>query len=186
MAVEDLGLDAIPRAANGKLLRAKVKEEVINKLAPGANVGLYGDDTLALTRSIVPTHPLEIFYCRVMLNENYHASHHKKASIKWTDLPDDTETLCKENEDVRKLTFDTYIKAIPQMLKELKDPRIGSQWLLDGTWPGQWPKEYFRSKGGAIEGGTDEIQKDTIAKRVLGRPRPAALEQSGQISARSN
>jgi len=36
VAVEDLGLDTIPRAANGKLLRAKVKEEVINKLVPGA------------------------------------------------------------------------------------------------------------------------------------------------------
>lgn len=96
------------------------------------HVGLYGDDTLALTRSIVPTNPLELFYCRVMLNENYHASHHKKASIKWTDLPDDTETLYRENEDVRKLTFNTYFKAIPHMLKELGDPRIGSQWLLEG------------------------------------------------------
>lgn len=95
------------------------------------HVGLYGDDALTLTRSIIPSNPLELFYCRVMLNENYHASHHKMASIKWIDLPDDTESLYAHNEDVRRLSYDSYFKAIPQMLKELKDPRIGSQWLRD-------------------------------------------------------
>ncbi|MEW6645537.1 MAG: fatty acid desaturase [Pseudomonadota bacterium] len=93
------------------------------------HVGLYGDDALTLTRSVVPTNPLELFYCRVMLNENYHASHHKKASIKWTDLPDDTESLLENSEEVRKLSYGSYFQAIPQMLKELGDPRIGSQWL---------------------------------------------------------
>lgn len=36
VAVEELGLDAIPRAANGKLLRAKIKEAVNAKFAPAA------------------------------------------------------------------------------------------------------------------------------------------------------
>lgn len=38
VAVEELGLDAIPRAANGKLLRARVKEEVIRRFAPNTAV----------------------------------------------------------------------------------------------------------------------------------------------------
>jgi fatty acid desaturase len=93
------------------------------------HVGLYGDDALTLTRSIVPTNAIERFYCRVMLNENYHASHHKKASIKWTDLPDDTVDLYEANEATRHLFYNSYLVAIPQMLKELGDPRIGSQWV---------------------------------------------------------
>jgi alkylation response protein AidB-like acyl-CoA dehydrogenase len=36
------------------------------------------------------------------------------------------------------------------------------------TWPGFWRQSYLRAKANAIEGGTDEIQKNTIAKQILG------------------
>ena len=36
------------------------------------------------------------------------------------------------------------------------------------TWPGYWRQSYLRAKANAIEGGTDEIQKNTIAKQILG------------------
>lgn len=37
----------------------------------------------------------------------------------------------------------------------------------DEIWPGQWCDSLFRAKGTAIEGGTDEIQRNIIARRVL-------------------
>lgn len=88
---------------------------------------------------------------------------------------------------VEKLAWAEIGQALTKLAMEILGPHalIEDAELNDGTWPGQWLKEYFRSKGGAIEGGADEIQKDTIAKRVL-RPRPAALEQSGQLLARSH
>ena len=36
------------------------------------------------------------------------------------------------------------------------------------AWPGYWRQSYLRAKANAIEGGTDEIQKNTIAKQILG------------------
>jgi len=93
------------------------------------HVGLYGDTPLTLTRSIMPTNPLEIFYCRVMLNENYHAPHHSDAKLKWTELPPATEAMYQNEPEHRDLFFTSYFKAIPKMLKELGDPRIGAQWL---------------------------------------------------------
>lgn len=93
------------------------------------HVGLYGDDPLSLTRTIIPTNPLERFYCLVMMNENYHAPHHKKATIKWVDLPEETMAIYEARPDLRPLFFSTYLKAFPQMLKELGDPRIGKQWV---------------------------------------------------------
>ncbi|MEW6645526.1 MAG: acyl-CoA dehydrogenase family protein [Pseudomonadota bacterium] len=85
---------------------------------------------------------------------------------------------------VEKLAWAEIGQAVTRLAMEV----LGAHALVedadldDGTWPGQWLKEYFRSKGGAVEGGTDEIQKDTIAKRVLARPRLTALEQSVQLS----
>jgi fatty acid desaturase len=93
------------------------------------HVGLYGDNELTLTRTIIPTNPIEKFYCRVMLNENYHAPHHKKASIKWVDLQEATMVIHDSRPDLRPLFFTTYFKAFPCMLKELHDPRVGKQWL---------------------------------------------------------
>lgn len=88
---------------------------------------------------------------------------------------------------VEKLAWAEIGQAVTRLAMEVLGPHalIEDLDLNDGTWPGQWPKEYFRSKGGAIEGGTDEIQKDTIAKRVLARPRPRAPERSTELSTRS-
>ena len=93
------------------------------------HVGLYGDNELSLTRSIIPTNRIERLYCLIMLNENYHAPHHKKASIKWPDLPEATMAIRESRPDLRSLFFSSYVQAIPCMLKELHDPRIGKQWL---------------------------------------------------------
>lgn len=34
-------------------------------------------------------------------------------------------------------------------------------------WPGEWTQRYFRAKGTAIEGGTTEIHRELIARRLL-------------------
>jgi fatty acid desaturase len=93
------------------------------------HVGLYGDDPLSLTRSITPENPIEKFYCSVMLNENYHAPHHNNLKLGRRELPLATYQLYEQNPDLQHLCFSSYFRAFPLMLRELKDPRIGSQWL---------------------------------------------------------
>jgi alkylation response protein AidB-like acyl-CoA dehydrogenase len=62
---------------------------------------------------------------------------------------------------------------LSQDLTELALHIEGAKGLLNlpldsETWPGEWSQKYFRAKATAIEGGTDEIQCNTIARRVLG------------------
>jgi alkylation response protein AidB-like acyl-CoA dehydrogenase len=56
-----------------------------------------------------------------------------------------------------------------QMIGHLADGLIGA-----GLWTGQapeWLRTYLYSRGASLMGGTDEIQRTTIAQRVLGLPR---------------
>ncbi len=43
----------------------------------------------------------------------------------------------------------------------------GSRALYDGTWS----SDYFHSRASTIYGGTQDIQRNTIAERIFGLPR---------------
>jgi len=70
---------------------------------------------------------------------------------------------------VEKLVWAETNQALSRLAMDIIGPGglLETTDLGDGTWPGYWLKEFFRSRGGAIEGGSNEIQKNTIAKRVL-------------------
>ncbi len=65
-------------------------------------------------------------------------------------------------------------------LHELGMRAIGSDVLLQDT---TIAKRFLRSRGGTIEGGTSEIQRNILAERVLGLPRERPRPQ--QISYRT-
>jgi alkylation response protein AidB-like acyl-CoA dehydrogenase len=61
---------------------------------------------------------------------------------------------------------------ISQQVTSLALEALGPAALVRSTtspssWPGEWHKEFFRSKANSIEGGTSEIQRDAIATRGL-------------------
>jgi len=46
----------------------------------------------------------------------------------------------------------------------------GLEWSGEDTADGQIPRQWLRSRGNSIEGGTSEIQLNIVAKRILGLP----------------
>jgi alkylation response protein AidB-like acyl-CoA dehydrogenase len=56
-----------------------------------------------------------------------------------------------------------------QMIGHLADEMLGAD-LWTGAAP-EWLRTYLYSRGASLMGGTDEIQRTTIAQRVLGLPR---------------
>jgi alkylation response protein AidB-like acyl-CoA dehydrogenase len=73
------------------------------------------------------------------------------------------------NASVEKLVWAETSQAVTTLAMEILGPRglVEDAAPSEGSWSGRWAKEYFRAKGCAIEGGTNEIQKNIIAKRVL-------------------
>jgi alkylation response protein AidB-like acyl-CoA dehydrogenase len=70
---------------------------------------------------------------------------------------------------VEKLAWSALTQDLSELALQIQGP--GARLLEDlgdGTWPGQWQYELFRAKASAIEGGTTEIQRNTIARRLLG------------------
>ena len=71
--------------------------------------------------------------------------------------------------------FKWYATELNKRREELKMDFRGSQalgWEGDGFSPMeiQQTRDWLRSKGNSIEGGTSEVQMNVIAKRVLGLP----------------
>lgn len=70
---------------------------------------------------------------------------------------------------VEKLAWSGLTQDLSELALQIQGPGARlPQDLGDGTWPGQWQYELLRAKASAIEGGTTEIQRNTIARRLLG------------------
>lgn len=95
------------------------------------HLGLCDPDVEKMTRLVIPTQSFEKFLCSLFFNEPYHAAHHQKASIEWTKLPQVSEEMLAANPELKALHYTGYLKALPDMLKHLSNPRIGKQWLAE-------------------------------------------------------
>jgi alkylation response protein AidB-like acyl-CoA dehydrogenase len=69
--------------------------------------------------------------------------------------------------------FKYYGTELNKRRNELNMAALGEQalgWEGEAYRGGQVSRDWLRSKGNSIEGGTSEIQLNIIAKRVLGLP----------------
>jgi alkylation response protein AidB-like acyl-CoA dehydrogenase len=70
-----------------------------------------------------------------------------------------------------KLIWSRLSQELTELALHIQGPHAltaSSNGGSEETWPGFWRQSYLRAKANAIEGGTDEIQKNTIAKQILG------------------
>jgi alkylation response protein AidB-like acyl-CoA dehydrogenase len=68
---------------------------------------------------------------------------------------------------ILKLLWTEMNQRLAQTALEVLGPEA-LQWDCDG---GRWAYQYLRSRGNTIEAGTSEVQRNIIARRVLGLPR---------------
>lgn len=93
------------------------------------HLGLFGSEITTLTRTIYPSSALERLYCLLLLNEPYHAPHHLDAKAEWRTLPERArELLHGDDPAARRNIHASYLVAIPEMLSNVWNPRIGPQW----------------------------------------------------------
>jgi fatty acid desaturase len=91
------------------------------------HVGMTGETVNGCTRSIVPQSWLGHVVAVTLLHEPYHGVHHQSAGLPHVVLPEHTSLLTPKHPDER-VPFVSYRQALPDLLKSLADPRVGSQW----------------------------------------------------------
>jgi alkylation response protein AidB-like acyl-CoA dehydrogenase len=68
-----------------------------------------------------------------------------------------------------KLIWSRLSRELTELALHIQGPHALIASAAGGeAWPGFWRQSYLRAKANSIEGGTDEIQKNTIAKQILG------------------
>jgi fatty acid desaturase len=96
------------------------------------HVGLTGSTVLGSTRSIVPRTRLGQVMARTLFNEPYHGVHHRYARLPQAALPEFAAILSHDDGSEQR-PFGSYWQALPPMLRSLRDPRVGAQWLWQPT-----------------------------------------------------
>ena len=91
------------------------------------HVGLTGNTVNSSTRSIVPKSWFGRVFAYTLLHEPYHGVHHQNAGLPHRVLPKFTSALApKMLGDVAP--FMSYRRALPDLIRSLANPRVGSQW----------------------------------------------------------
>ena len=91
------------------------------------HVGLTGNTVNSSTRSIVPKSWFGHVFAYTLLHEPYHGVHHQNAGLPHRVLPQFTSVLTpKTPGDV--VPFMSYRQALPDLIRSLANPRVGSQW----------------------------------------------------------
>ena len=91
------------------------------------HVGLTGNTVNSSTRSIVPKSWFGRVFAYTLLHEPYHGVHHQNAGLPHRVLPQFASVLApKTPGDV--VPFMSYRQALPDLIRSLANPRVGSQW----------------------------------------------------------
>jgi fatty acid desaturase len=91
------------------------------------HIGLTGNTVNSSTRSIVPKSWFGRVFAHTLLHEPYHGVHHQNAGLPHRVLPQFTSVLApKTPGDVAP--FMSYRQALPDLIRSLANPRVGSQW----------------------------------------------------------
>lgn len=91
------------------------------------HVGLSGNSARSATRSIVADTWVGKLTPLTLLHEPLHGVHHIKSSLPHSDLPAHTDWLAATEAGDTK-PFPNYRLAFLDLLRQLPDPRVGSQW----------------------------------------------------------
>lgn len=91
------------------------------------HVGLSGHTARSATRSIIADSWAGRMMSLTLLHEPLHGIHHVKSSLPYAELPDHTEWL-HPAEEGDTVPFPNYRSAFRDLLHQLSDPRVGSQW----------------------------------------------------------
>jgi fatty acid desaturase len=91
------------------------------------HVGLTGNTANSSTRSIVPKSWVGRVFGYTLLHEPYHGVHHQHAGLPHTALPHFASLLAPKNPGERP-PFMSYRHALPDLLRNLANPRVGAQW----------------------------------------------------------
>jgi fatty acid desaturase len=91
------------------------------------HVGLTGNTVNSSTRSIIPKSWVGRVFAFTLLHEPYHGVHHQNAALPHRVLPQFTSVLIPKTPD-DQAPFMSYRQALPDLIRSLADPRVGSQW----------------------------------------------------------
>ena len=92
------------------------------------HVGLTGSTVNGSTRSIIANGPLGKLVALTLLHEPFHGVHHRHAGLPHAELPLFASELNPKTPD-ELAPFPSYWHAFKHLLRNLGDPRVGSQWL---------------------------------------------------------
>lgn len=91
------------------------------------HVGLSGNSGRSATRSIIVETQAGRFVALSLLHQPLHGVHHVKSSIPYDELPDHVGLVEPKDEGDTK-PFPNYRTAFADLLRCLRDPRVGAQW----------------------------------------------------------
>jgi fatty acid desaturase len=91
------------------------------------HVGLTGNTVNSSTRSIVPKSWFGRVFAFTLLHEPYHGVHHQNAGLPHRVLPQFTSVLAPKIPG-EVAPFMSYRQALPDLIRSLANPRVGSQW----------------------------------------------------------
>lgn len=91
------------------------------------HVGLSGNSGRSATRSVIVETKAGRLVALSLLHQPLHGVHHVKSSIRYDELPDHVG-LVEPQEDGDTSPFPNYRTAFLDLVKSLRDPRVGAQW----------------------------------------------------------
>ncbi|MGA0848527.1 MAG: fatty acid desaturase, partial [Chthoniobacterales bacterium] len=91
------------------------------------HVGLSGNSARSATRSVIVETAAGRFVALTLMHQPLHGVHHAKSSLPCDDLPARVD-LIEPQDDGDTVPFPNYRSAFADLLRRLRDPRVGAQW----------------------------------------------------------